>query len=245
MKSLYGVVTLVALLAGCASGPEKEVEIEDRGVAVEAATAAEKPAEKPAEAAVNAVPAAGGAAVGTVATTPEKAVTPPVVAPPQETAPLPKVETHVLADVSAEVKPMEGSAVPSPEAAAASKDQVAVPLKVKETVLSPPSRRVILFDYNSAAIRDEFQETLHAHVEYLKQNAGAKVILQGHTDERGSREYNLALGQKRAEGLFKAMNLLGVPEGQMEAVSLGEEKPLSDGHDEAAWQQNRRVEIAY
>jgi len=237
MKSLYGAVTLVVLLAGCANSPEKEVVIEDRGVAVESKPVAEKLAEKPVEPVVGAKPAE--------VSVPEKTTPSPVVPPLPELTPLPKVETHVLTDVSTEVKPMEGSTVPSPEAAAAGKEQAAVPLKVKESAASPSSKRVILFDYNSSTIRDEFQEVLSAHIEYLKQNTGAKVILQGHTDERGSREYNLALGQRRAESVFKAMNLLGVPEGQMEAVSLGEEKPLSEGHDEAAWQQNRRVEIAY
>ena len=86
---------------------------------------------------------------------------------------------------------------------------------------------------------------LEAHVLFLKGNHDAKVILQGHADERGSREYNLALGQRRAESVYKVMSLLGVPEAQMEAVSLGEEKPLKEGHDESSWQENRRTELLY
>ena len=89
------------------------------------------------------------------------------------------------------------------------------------------------------------QPVLEAHARFMKANKEAKAILQGHADERGSREYNLALGQRRSESVFKAMNLLGVPEAQMEAVSMGEEKPIAEGHDEAAWQQNRRTEILY
>lgn len=107
------------------------------------------------------------------------------------------------------------------------------------------SKRTIYFDFDSSAIRDEFRPIIEAHAQFLKENKEAKTILQGHTDERGSREYNIALGQRRAESVSQAMALLGVPEGQVEAVSLGEEKPIAEGHDEAAWQQNRRVEILY
>jgi peptidoglycan-associated lipoprotein len=116
------------------------------------------------------------------------------------------------------------------------------PLKDPDSILS---KRVIYFDFDSAAIRDEFRPLVEAHAQYLKDNKQAKTILQGHTDERGSREYNIALGQRRAESVNQAMNLLGVPDAQTEPVSLGEEKPVSEGHDEAAWQQNRRVEILY
>jgi peptidoglycan-associated lipoprotein len=106
-------------------------------------------------------------------------------------------------------------------------------------------QRRLLFDYDSAAIRDEYRSMLEMHAQYLKKEKSAKVILQGNTDERGSREYNIALGQRRAESVYKALNLLGVPENQMEAVSFGEEKPIAEGHDETAWAQNRRTEIMY
>lgn len=116
------------------------------------------------------------------------------------------------------------------------------PLKDPANILS---KRTIYFDFDSAAIRDEFRPLIEAHAQYLKGNKQAKTILQGHTDERGSREYNIALGQRRSESVNQAMTLLGVPNDQMEAVSMGEEKPVNEGHDESAWQQNRRVEIHY
>lgn len=107
------------------------------------------------------------------------------------------------------------------------------------------SKRVIYFDYDSSALRDEFRDLLEAHATYLKAHQSNKVLLQGHADERGSREYNLALGQRRAEGVQQALALLGVDPTQMEAVSLGEEKPAAEGHDESAWSLNRRTEILY
>jgi len=122
--------------------------------------------------------------------------------------------------------------------------QAAIALKLKDPN-SPLSKRIIHFDYDSAAIRDEYRAVLEAHAEFLKGTPAGKVILQGHADERGSREYNLALGQRRAESVFNAMSLLGVTASQIEPVSMGEEKPLVEGHDEDAWQQNRRTEILY
>jgi len=110
---------------------------------------------------------------------------------------------------------------------------------------SPLAQRVIYFEFDSAVIDGRYQPILDAHSAYLKANPGLKVILQGHADERGSREYNLALGQRRAESVRRAMSLLGVADGQMEAVSLGEEKPAVEGHDESAWKMNRRTEIHY
>lgn len=110
---------------------------------------------------------------------------------------------------------------------------------------SPLAQRRILFDFDSAAIRDEYRTLLEQHAQYLNKEKSAKLILQGHADERGSREYNLALGQRRSESVYRALNLLGVPEMQMEAVSLGEEKPVAEGHEESDWLQNRRTEILY
>ncbi len=106
-------------------------------------------------------------------------------------------------------------------------------------------QRTVYFDYDSAAIREEYRGVVEAHAGFLKTNANAKVILQGHTDERGSREYNLALGQRRADSVRQAMSVLGVPEARMESVSFGEEKPAVEGQGETAWQKNRRAEIVY
>lgn len=110
---------------------------------------------------------------------------------------------------------------------------------------SPLSKRNIYFDFDSFVIKTEYQSLIQAHSRYLKENAKAKVILQGNADERGSREYNLALGQKRADAVKRAMEVLGVKDSQIEAVSFGEEKPRAPGHDEASWAENRRVDIVY
>ena len=105
--------------------------------------------------------------------------------------------------------------------------------------------RTVYFDYDSFAVRPEYATTLEAHAKYLAANSSRRVALEGHTDERGGREYNLALGQKRGEAVRRALSLLGVKEVQMEAVSFGEEKPAVVGFDEAAFAKNRRVELTY
>jgi peptidoglycan-associated lipoprotein len=107
------------------------------------------------------------------------------------------------------------------------------------------SSRVIYFDYDSFAIRQEFQSVIESHAKFIKSDKNRKVVIEGHTDERGGREYNLALGQKRAEAVRKALSLLGVPEAQIEAVSFGKEKPAVLGSTEAAMEKNRRAEISY
>lgn len=105
--------------------------------------------------------------------------------------------------------------------------------------------RVVYFDYDSFEVRAEYAATLEANARYLKINSGRKIALEGHTDERGGREYNLALGQKRAEAVRRSLSLMGVSESQMEPVSFGEEKPAALGMDEASYAKNRRVELTY
>jgi peptidoglycan-associated lipoprotein len=105
--------------------------------------------------------------------------------------------------------------------------------------------RIVYFDYDSYVIKPEFQSLIEAHARFLKQNGGRHIVIEGHTDERGGREYNLALGQRRSEAVRRALGLLGVPDAQVESVSFGKEKPASAGSDETAWAQNRRAEIAY
>jgi len=105
--------------------------------------------------------------------------------------------------------------------------------------------RIIYFDYDSYAIKPEFQTLIESHARFLKANGGRKVVVEGHTDERGGREYNLALGQRRAEAVRRSLGLLGISDNQVEAVSFGKEKPAVNGSDESAWAQNRRAEIAY
>jgi peptidoglycan-associated lipoprotein len=107
------------------------------------------------------------------------------------------------------------------------------------------ARRTVYFDYDSFVVKDEYRATVDAHSKFMQANKVARVTLQGHTDERGSREYNIALGQKRADSVKQLMQLLGGTDVQIETVSFGEEKPKAEGHDEAAWSQNRRVEIIY
>ena len=105
--------------------------------------------------------------------------------------------------------------------------------------------RVMYFDYDSYVIKPEFQSMIEAHSRFIKAAPNRKVMIEGHTDDRGGREYNLALGQKRAEAIYTNLKLLGVKETQLEAVSLGEEKPKATGHDEASWAENRRGDLVY
>jgi peptidoglycan-associated lipoprotein len=107
------------------------------------------------------------------------------------------------------------------------------------------SKRSIYFDYDQFVIKDEYRPLIEAHAKYLQANKGARATLQGNTDERGTREYNIALGQKRADAVKKLMVLLGASEIQIETVSFGKEKPRREGHDEASWAENRRVDIVY
>jgi len=103
--------------------------------------------------------------------------------------------------------------------------------------------RVVYFDFDSFVVKDEFRSVVESHAKFLGANRAKRILVKGHTDERGGREYNLALGQKRAEAVQKSLQLLGVTENQVEAVSFGEERPAATGSDEAAWAKNRRAEL--
>jgi peptidoglycan-associated lipoprotein len=103
--------------------------------------------------------------------------------------------------------------------------------------------RIVYFDFDSFTIRDEYRSLIESNARAVAGNRNRKVVIEGHTDERGGREYNLALGQKRAETVARAMTLLGVNADQVEAVSFGKERPAAQGSDEAAWAKNRRAEI--
>ena len=107
------------------------------------------------------------------------------------------------------------------------------------------SQRSIYFDLDKYDVKAEYQDLVAAHAKYLVANRGFKVLIQGNTDERGSREYNLSLGQKRSEAVKRSLVTLGAKEEQVESVSLGEEKPKNPGHDESAWAENRRADILY
>ena len=104
---------------------------------------------------------------------------------------------------------------------------------------------VVLFDYDSFVVRADARPVIESHARFLQANKQRKAMLEGHTDERGGREYNLALGQKRAEAVRRALTLLGVSDSQIEAVSYGKEKPAAEGSDELSLAKNRRVEIRY
>ena len=116
------------------------------------------------------------------------------------------------------------------------------PLNDKNGILA---KRSVYFDLDSYIVKDEFKPIVGAHGQYLVGNKARKIVIQGNTDERGGREYNLALGQKRAEAVRKSLSSLGVPESQMEAVSFGKEKQKATGSDEASWAENRRSDIVY
>ncbi len=107
------------------------------------------------------------------------------------------------------------------------------------------SKRSIYFDFDKYEVKPEYKDLVAAHAKFLVSHGQLKMLIQGNTDERGSREYNLALGQKRADAIKKMLTLLGAREEQVESVSLGEEKPKNEGQNEAAWAENRRGDMLY
>ena len=140
----------------------------------------------------------------------------------------PVAQAQAPVDNSRDVRPVETGTVD--------------PLNDPKGVLA---NRSVFFDYDSYVVRDDGKPVVENHSAYLTKNKQRKVLIQGNTDERGGTEYNLALGQKRAEAVRRSMGALGVADGQMEAVSLGEEKPKATGSNEAAWAENRRADIVY
>jgi peptidoglycan-associated lipoprotein len=133
-----------------------------------------------------------------------------------------------------------------PQQAAPSSTVTTVTLPAHLDGASPLMRdRSIFFDYDDVAIKSEYNALIERHGRYLSGRAELAIKLEGHADERGSAEYNLSLGQKRAEAVLRALRLQGATTAQLEAVSWGEERPRAPGHDEAAWAQNRRVDLEY
>jgi len=116
------------------------------------------------------------------------------------------------------------------------------PLKDPASILS---KRSIYFDFDRYEIKDEYKAIVDAHAKYLRENPGTKMLIQGNADERGSREYNVGLGQRRSESVKRVLMLLGAKETQIESVSLGEEKPVCTDHAEDCWWKNRRGDILY
>jgi peptidoglycan-associated lipoprotein len=109
----------------------------------------------------------------------------------------------------------------------------------------PLARKVIYFDFDKSEIKPEFADVVAAHARNLTSHPNLKIKLEGNTDERGTREYNIGLGERRAQAVRRALMLQGVAESQLNTVSFGAERPAADGDDEAAWAQNRRVEMVY
>jgi peptidoglycan-associated lipoprotein len=107
------------------------------------------------------------------------------------------------------------------------------------------AKRSVYYEFDGYDVKAEYRPLVEAHAKYLKQNPSARITIEGNCDERGSREYNVALGQRRAESVMKMMTLLGVRDGQIESVSFGKEKPRSAGSSEAAWAENRRSDFTY
>lgn len=110
---------------------------------------------------------------------------------------------------------------------------------------SPLYEKSVYFGLDEYTVQAKYQKMLSAHASYLKANPKQKIIIQGNTDDRGTAEYNLALGQRRSDAVRKSLNLMGVSDDQMEAVSFGKEKPKAEGNTEAAWAENRRADIVY
>jgi peptidoglycan-associated lipoprotein len=133
----------------------------------------------------------------------------------------------------------EGAGASNANAGAGSDDEAAGP---QAGLLA---KRTVYFDFDSSEIKGEGTDIVSAHAKYLAANPGTRVRLEGHTDERGSREYNIGLGERRAQSVRRALLLQGAADAQISTVSYGEERPAVPGHDEAAWAKNRRVEIVY
>ena len=157
------------------------------------------------------------------ATTPEQQ--PPASVEERAAKPPAPVETKPIARVDLTSKPAPGS-----------------PLKDPNNILS---RRSIYYDFDKFDIKDEFRPLVEAHAKYLRENPGAKMLIQGNADERGSREYNVGLGQRRSDSVKRALTILGAKENQLESVSLGEEKPVCTEHAEDCWAKNRRGDMLY
>jgi peptidoglycan-associated lipoprotein len=155
-----------------------------------------------------------------------------------------KTDTPVT-DKSSSVGQPSGTTAPRTGSTATPAPQPSIagnPLRDPSNILS---KRSVFFDYDSNAVKDEYRNVVQAHSRYMGDKSDSKIRIEGNCDERGSREYNLALGQRRAESVKKMMTVLGVTDGRIETVSFGEEKPMAPGHDESAWSQNRRADIKY
>jgi peptidoglycan-associated lipoprotein len=160
--------------------------------------------------------------------------------------PLPAVVTPTATQapvIEPVITPVQTSSV-SASTIDSSANRSAPPPVEPAKVIAAPSKGSIYFDFNSHEIDPQFMPVIEEHAKYLRANPAVKVHVEGNTDERGSREYNLSLGQRRAEAVLKALSAYGVPVSRMDAVSLGKEKPRRIGHNETAWSENRRSDLS-
>jgi peptidoglycan-associated lipoprotein len=148
-----------------------------------------------------------------------------------------------LSDGKAAVETRNPNANAGAGAGSAQSDVKTVDLGANQGGAVDPAQRTVYFDFDSYVVKDEYRPIIETNAKRLSGNKQRKVVVEGHTDDRGGSEYNLALGQKRAEAVAKSLTLLGVDGGQVEAVSFGKERPAVQGSDEAAWAKNRRAEL--
>jgi peptidoglycan-associated lipoprotein len=167
----------------------------------------------------------------------------PAPAPAPAAVPAAAVQSSVSTVDLAARNAAASRSLPAPAAAPAAAGGTAAAPAAAVAALAAPAQRVVYFDFDSFVIRDDFKTLIEGHARVLARENGKRMTIEGHTDERGGREYNLALGQKRAEAVVRSLVLLGVPERQLEAVSFGEERPSAQGSDESAWSRNRRAEL--
>ncbi len=137
------------------------------------------------------------------------------------------------------------SATPAPAAAPAPHSAMDIGMGSGAGMKTAPMMRSVYYSYDKSDITDQSRKVIEANAEYLRSHPNVKVVVEGNADERGSREYNVALGQRRADSVSKIMTLLGIGSDRIETVSYGKEKPKVIGHDESAWSQNRRSDIVY
>jgi peptidoglycan-associated lipoprotein len=143
----------------------------------------------------------------------------------------------------------DAAAAPAPEATPRKAATVDLTARNSSAMLKDPnnilSKRQVFFEFDKFEIKPEYKSLVEAHAKYLRENPGAKMLIQGNADERGSREYNVGLGQRRSDTVKRALILLGAKDGQIESVSLGEEKPVCTEHAEGCWSKNRRDDMLY
>ena len=137
------------------------------------------------------------------------------------------------------------AAARAPQAAQAQPARSTISVASASDTKAIPAKRSVYYEYDKAEITAEGRKLVESHADYLRAHPALKVVIEGNADERGSAEYNVALGQRRADGVSKIMTLLGVPSERIETVSFGKEKPKASGHSETSWSENRRSDIVY